>query len=408
MKRPSLPAFAALVATVVAYVFTLPVAGRRDGDFVHLWVGGKALLQGGGAGLYDPVLQRGLLDAAFPAGLPAELWAARNDLLGAFFYPPPAALFYAPLGALDLHRAGSLHAGLVLLAAGAVVGLLGRRTGLGPVGAGLLTLTLPSFFFGYVLGQNGVYTLLVLLLSVEAALRGRRLGVGLLLGLLFAKPSWALAVLPLPLFLPGPVRGALRVWAGMALGGALLGLLSLPFVGMGAWARFLGLSADLARLDRLPGYPLTLQYNLWSLPRRVFGLGDLADGIGLLLVLGVLALGLRAARRLDPLRALALGLCLATAWNPHVHHYDLFPPLLGLGLLLGDWGRVGRAGKAWRLGLLAFHHLAFLLGGELPLAALAPLLVALGLSAQGVGDVVGGAVGEGHDGEVEVDAGVRG
>ena len=371
-----MPAFIALVVLLVFYLFTVPVAARRDGDFVHLWVGGRALIEGGAAGLYDPALHARLLDEALPGGLTEALWAPRNAQLGAFFYPPPAGLLYAPLGALPLRTAAAVHGGLVIGAAAlAAWGLarLGRREGgLGLVGAGALIGAMPSFFFSFVLGQNGVFTLLVILAGLGLLLRGRPGLGGLVWGLLVAKPSWALALAPLPLFLFDR-RAAGWAWGGMALGGGL-GVAASLVLGVGPWLRFVGLAPQLAALDRLPGYPLDLQFNLWSLPRRVFGVGGLADGLGALLCGIAVVAGLWAARGLPRLRALALGLCVATAVNPHVHHYDMMPPLLGLALVVGGGGP-----GAWAL--LAFHHLAPMVGGWLgvPLAALSPLWIGVAL-----------------------------
>ena len=77
---PGPAAFAALVALAVAHVFAVPIAAGRNGDFVHLWAGGRALQQGGGAALYDPRWHKALITEALGA-LPPDLWSSRNDAL---------------------------------------------------------------------------------------------------------------------------------------------------------------------------------------------------------------------------------------------------------------------------------------------------------------------------------------
>ena len=75
---------------MVAYLFCVPLAAGKAGDFSHLWVGGRALVTAGPGGLYDPATHKALLEAALgPLG--DTLWASRNDQLGAFFYPPVTA-----------------------------------------------------------------------------------------------------------------------------------------------------------------------------------------------------------------------------------------------------------------------------------------------------------------------------
>lgn len=330
-----------MVGLSAAYAGTAPAAAARDGDLVHLWIGGAAAARGEGDRLYDPALHRALLAEAFPGGPPAALWSPRNDALGAFFYPPPAALGYAPLGSLPMRVAARVHPYLHLGAGLGAAAALARLSGLGGWAAAAVVLTAPATFHGHVLGQNGVYTLLLLGLAGLLAARGRAGAGGGLTGLLIAKPSWLLALLPAPLALGGWAAAAGAVGGAAAAAGA-----SLLLPGPGAWAAFFERLPGLLRLSALPDYPLHLQYGLPAVGQRL-GLGAGAGvGVGLL----VWVLTVRRARRADPALAFALAVAAAGLTSPHVHPYDLIAGLPGLCLLLARAPRLG-------LGALLVHHL---------------------------------------------------
>lgn len=349
-RQPSLAMVIAAVALLSAGLATARPAGQRDGDFVHLWLGGHALVTEGAAAVYSPQAHRRLLDDAYLGQPPSELWADRNTALGAFFYPPPAAVAYAPLGALPVRLAATLHAAIAWVGAAAAGGLIGRVTGLGAFAGVALALSTPAMFHNHVLGQNGGWVLLVI---AGASLAWRRHPVlgGVLLGLLVAKPSWLLATLWVPL-----VLGRWRILAAMAASAIVACLASAAVVGVDAWTDWLQLAPRLAALSNQGDYPLHLQYSLFGLARRIAGLGPLGDGVGLLLSAGVIATTAWAAHRVSSLPVrLALCWTAASAVNLHLHPYDVTGGIFAVAVLLAD-PRHRRLG--WLA--LALHH-----GGQL-------------------------------------------
>lgn len=142
---------AVAVALLAALLASAKAAGLRDGDFVHLWLGGNALVEVGSSALYDAETHRTLMSADFDGSPRETLWAARNDALGAFFYPPPAGLFYAPFGALPVHTAGMVHAVLAALGVALAGVLIGGATRLGRVAGVALVLSTPALLHNHVL-----------------------------------------------------------------------------------------------------------------------------------------------------------------------------------------------------------------------------------------------------------------
>jgi hypothetical protein len=358
----------ALVALLLgAAALTAGAAADRQGDFVHLWLGGRLAAAGGGPALYDPVAQRRALDAALGGSTPDRLWAPRNDALGAFFYPPPAALAYAPLGALPLRTAGLLHALLHAAGAAAAGLLLARWAGLRASAGALLVLTCPAAFFGHVLGQNGVWALLLVTAGLLLHQRGRPALGGLLLGLLVAKPHWLVLLAPAALAL----RSA-RLAAGATAGAAGAALLSLLLLGPAPWRDWITQLGALAQLSAAEGAPLRL---LYGLPSAALRAGAPSWGPA---VAGLLPWALAwawAAARPGPTAA-AGAVLLAGLASPHLHPYDVVVAIPALALVCARRPALG-------LGLAALHHglLAAEGGGGsgmiVPWATLG-LLVALG------------------------------
>lgn len=347
---PSLPALIAAVALLCAGLATARPAGQRDGDFVHLWLGGHALVTEGSGAIYAPSTHRQLLDSTFKGAPPSELWAARNDTLGAFFYPPPAALAYAPLGALPLRVAATLHAVLAWLGAAAAGSLIGQSTGLGRVAGVAIGLSTPALFHNHVLGQNGGWVLLIIAIASVFWVR-RPLLAGALLGLLVAKPSWLLATAWVPLLL-----GRWRILGALITSAIALSTTSAAVVGMQPWNDWLAIAPRLAALSTQGDYPLHLQYSLFGLARRVTGLGLQADLLGIMLGIGVVGLtGWAAHRTKATATRLALAWSAATLVNPHLHPYDVTGGIFAVAVLLAE-------PRHRRLGAVALllHH-----GGQL-------------------------------------------
>ena len=325
-------AFAGLVALVVFYLAASPSAAARDADFTHLWAAGAAWLEGAA---YNPVLQKELLFGA----VEEPLWAARNDALGTFFYPPSALFLYGPLGAMPVHTAGLVMA-VLNAALGVLAGvLIARVTGRSPMAGVAVVLLYPSFFFAYVLGQNGPLTLCLLVGALVASERSRPVLAGVLLGLMAWKPSWLFAVSWLWLVLPQ--RG--RVLAGFVAGAAGLTLASLA---LGGGSEFLELAPRIATLSEQGDYPAHLQYNL----QRFGPLGWVAAA-------GLVGVTLWKGRGNAPAALVA-----ATLVNPHMHHYDALPALVAVAAL-GRW---------W---VVVPFHLAFVASEALGIGAWVPLPV---------------------------------
>lgn len=366
--------FAAALGLLLLWAAAIPLAVRNDGDLLHLWAAGRAFVEG--HGMYDPVAHEAALASAVGA-VDSRIWLPRNDQLGAFFYPPPAMAPYALLGLLPLPMAALLVA-LVNLGAALAAGLLlARPAGLTRPAAVALVLLLPSAFNSFALGQNGLWTLLVLVGGGALCARGRPWAGGALLGLLLAKPSWLLAICWLPLLVGGwpTLLGMLGGALATAAIGALLG-------GVDAWRAWLALAPQLSALSRLPDYPLHLQYNLASMVRRLLPM-DSADPLALGLAIVVIGLTLVLTRRQQGQPgyapwAWAGGLCAATLVNPHVHHYDMLAVLPAALLLVGG-ARAPRRAAIWLL--VAAHYAALPLTQaldlerHLPLPTLTTLLV---------------------------------
>jgi hypothetical protein len=141
--------------------------------------------------------------------------------------------------------------------------------------------------------------------------------------------------------------------ASFVVSAVALGALGLPFVGVTPYVEYLELAPKLAMLDQQAGYPLHLQHNLLGIGRRWLGLGGAADIFGWALAGVILTLTLLRLRVLPRLQGFALCLLVASLLNPHVHHYDLLPPILALAILLGG------GDSLLPFGLLLFNHLAF-------------------------------------------------
>ena len=364
--------FGAVVALVCALLFTAGAAGQRGGDFLHLWVGGHLVQAGRAEALYSPADQRAALLAVWPAD--SVPWAPRNDSLGAFFYPPPAALAYAPLGMMAPARAGMVHAVLhtgALCLAGV---LLARLVGLGRSAGVLLVLACPASFHGHVLNQNGAWSLLVMVGSLLCLVRGKAVWAGLAAGLLLYKPSWLVLFGLIPI-----VLGGWRALFGMGISLGLLSGLSALLLGPGRWEEWLALAPRIADLAKEAGYPLRLQYGVPALGLRVLGPEGYLPGrlVGALLIAGAAVLAWKVREK--PVLAGSFALGVASLGSPHAHPYDLVGALPALGLLLVRAPR-------WGMVAVILHHGGQLLEGTkgsgwaLPPASLG-LVGALGICA---------------------------
>lgn len=343
-------------AVFLLYVLSLSFAATRGGDFVHLWLGGQsAATRPWGSALYDPATHYQLLtDTSLPLD---DYWGERYEQLGVFFYPPVAALFYAPLGRLPLTIAagamGLINIALVLATAWGLRQLTEKRVPYALLL--LLLLTYPAIFFNYALGQNGIMSLSIVVLSATAVLHGRDKSGGAILSLLLFKPNWLATLAWWPL-----VQRRWQTILGMIGGGAFLAVLSLLLWGWSPWMAYLQLLPRITRIHEGTSYVLEEQYTLLSLMRRY----DLADLWGWVLVLLVFFTAVYLLTRphiqTTPLRW-QLGLVWNTAvlLNPHVFHYDVILSGASLLLPLADWTTLSPRVRASLVTLLITNHLAF-------------------------------------------------
>lgn len=323
----------------------------RGGDLAAFWAGGAILDAGDGSSLYEPRRVTRELRLLFPPDPPRYRLA----------YPPPVYQVFASARALPYPDAASGI--LVLQAALAVLGtwLMVRTAGLQePLRTGALALgaVAPPVLANLFTGQLSGFWMAILGAGLHLHARRKRLAGGLLLGLLWAKPTLAA---PVGLALLG--LGQWPCLLGFLVGGAVL-------MGASVWA---DPEAWLAYLQVLRQTP-DVATHLWiRWPRQVSLrnlLGHLAGDrswqvllgwVGVTLGLAWTAWACRLARSLSPAGPpgpLAWGLALSTAFltTPHLFDYDLgvyTPGLLATLAWIGS-GRARRPRLGIWLGALAF------------------------------------------------------
>ncbi|HUU84006.1 MAG TPA: glycosyltransferase family 87 protein [Phycisphaerae bacterium] len=299
------------------------------GDFMHFYLGGRMILEGDGAALYDVAAQ---------GETQARIVGPQYGKVHWYNYPPTFAVALAPLSALpyvwafyvyDLLMAAAMAATLWMLRP--LLPALGRYWG--------VTVLAVVFFHpiirNIVGGQNTVLTVF-LMTGVYVGLRTDR-GVlaGVFLGLLLYKPQ---LVLLLGLILL--VRGALRpvmvagvVGMGHYLVGAVFCGASWPMT----FLKFLAWFGPVeARLNRATHFSL-LRVCEFSLPAAW---AHVAAGV---MMLAVLAIVIRFARQHAASEAgfavsWALAITGAVLISPYAQYYDagilVLPVLLGLDYVL--------------------------------------------------------------------------
>lgn len=238
---------ALLLALLAAALVSARAPRQRPGDFCTYYAAGRLVLDGHAAAAYD----RGALGAAHAAA-----HGETPHRIGGFLYSPLLLLPAAAVATLPFPAAQAAHrfAGTLLLALG--LALVLRR-----VGAPALELALASAFclshtaWTQLIYQNWGIGLFVAVAAAFAAARGGRT--------LAAGAAWALAG-HLKAFLALVAAPLLatrwrRQLAVAALAALLLALLSLPWVGLGAW------NAWAASLGGLSARGVTPYYNKVSL-----------------------------------------------------------------------------------------------------------------------------------------------
>ncbi|MGH7171845.1 MAG: glycosyltransferase family 87 protein, partial [Gemmataceae bacterium] len=138
--------------------------------------------------------------------------------IGGSLYPPVHALYYAPLSLLRPPIAYRVIQGFILvlvLFAGWVIQRMTEGRVWWPV-ASVFLMMFPGFSGCITLGQNGMFTLTVVLVGWWQLMRGREVLAGLCWGLLAFKPVWAAAFFLVPL-----LTARRRMAVSMALAGLL-------------------------------------------------------------------------------------------------------------------------------------------------------------------------------------------
>ncbi len=354
-----LPALA--IAVLTAYFFLSNLPGRYDKDWVHLWTGGKMVVTGHGSDLYNPQLHHEILLETYAGEVPEEVWPLRNQRLGVFFYPPPAAFYYAAIAWLPRGVGCGVNACLCVVFAAWNAWLLRDLTG-GKVSwaAGtLVILAFPPFFANYALGQNAMLSMTVVVTAWWLAERDRELLAGMLIGLFVCKPNWLAAVGWIPL-----VHGRWRLLAGIAAGGAATILATVAVIGTEPFIAYVDLFRQVAAMHELPGYVLRLKCSSLGMFRKWFGVGHTADvlGWGCAGLVGLITVWLVRGRwkpgTVEGRTAMACCLMAALWVNPHLNDYDLMLMAAGAAVMVADFGSLARRSKCIAVAVLLFCYAA--------------------------------------------------
>jgi hypothetical protein len=286
----------AALALVLVRELAAPIVAGTHLDFLAFYAAGRLVLDHNAAGLYVAsaitAIERTII--AVPVGANGYM---------PFINPPFAAVALAPFAALPSQLARVVWAGLSVVAlAGAALWIGWPLAGRQRIAAGLLVGVSFPAYHALAEGQSSA----VLLLGGIAALQAARVGswrlAGLALATFWLKPQ--LIVLPL-LALALDRRWAAIAWA--LLGGGALVVASLPFVGIGSYATYLGYLVGVG-MSHFNGAGAVGQ-SVWAgalgtleglngLLVGVFGQGSVVavDVLWAILVAGVLALWLLACR----------------------------------------------------------------------------------------------------------------
>lgn len=329
---PGLAVFALALAWVAVRVVA-PVDTDVTTSFAGYWGVGRAILDGHAVvDLYDDAV---LLEAMTAAGVPLQ-----EHLLG----PPTVGLTLLPLAGLAYATARRIWLWGVCLPALA----LGAWLGAAPAGrwrpllATAIVLS-PGAALGLEVGQVYPLYLLLHLLALRATPGAAAAGLAPML----ITRGW----LGLPLLGVFALRGRWRTAAAVVGATALLGLLSVPIVGLDAWLHFLTVQlrqpvdpavAGVTAYQGLPSLAahLTTAHALWG-PDPPLA----APGLRVPLLLGGMATtaGLWwPLRRQLPL-ALAGAVCIELLWSPFTQDYQLVLAVIPAAL--------GLAGRGWPLAL---------------------------------------------------------
>lgn len=368
LGRASLAAATALLlGLVLTYILTLhsgAVTPQRT-DFIAYYSGGKLVLTGHGAALYDfSRLAATERHVVYPDRL-------RYGVLP-YVYPPYLALALAPIAALPYSAAYLLWFLLNLATLGVVVAMLQRYLGLRGPRALPLWLACAAFvpvFVSLVQGQTSIFLLGLLAAAFFAYRAGHQLPAGVALAFVLIKPPYV--ALLLLVFLVQKQWRALGAFAVTALC-----LLAGPAVVLG-WAvdrDYVHVLALAGTWHNQFGYAPQWSNSLEGFTQLLLP-HQLALPVTLLLDIGVMAAVLVAARsRPSPDLTFGLAMVGALLISPHVLDHDLILLLIPAAAAL----RLNDNRVPYLLPVLAVGYLTVTVGlGLAPLIHIQPAVVAM-------------------------------
>ncbi len=326
-------------------------------DFVSFWTGASLLRDGAGPDLYDMERQQD-----FQVGLRRSRFTGEKlvNRLDPYHNPPPLALLFLPLALLPLSWAFACWTILSGTAFAVAVALPLRRALVSwtPVSVMMATGVVAD---ALIWGQADALFVLSLSLALLSFTAGRPFLGGMLLGMLWLKPQYAL-VFPL-VFL---IKRRWHELAGMAVAGVALAAVSLVLVGVDGALAYLSVLRQAGAF-----YPPESSFIFPELmvnwravvANSMPGIGgDVGSALTLALWGATLLVSLMAWRgeydprgRAFPLQMLITVLA-AVLGSPHSHLHGvslLFPPL-ALGLARGSWKALPRSlwGGLWVSGFV--------------------------------------------------------
>ena len=286
-------------------------------DFTALWAAGRAAAEHAFPVLSDPARFTAYLRDLFGTGMPAQIWP----------YPPPILLLARPLSMLSLPVSYVVYT----VAGGAALAASLGRENFSPAMIAAILLS-PAMTANALVGQNGA--IVAALLTGGLLLLDRRpILAGLLLGLLCAKPQFALLV---PIFL---LAGRYhRTLLASCVSAVSLALFSLTAFGYEPWVEFFtrntGTLTDYVGVS-WQAQPAQTLFSSIFMAARSLGAGVTAayliQGAGTCLC-AYTVWRLWSEREAPPSRRVAATIPLVLLAAPWVHTYDM--PALAVSIVL--------------------------------------------------------------------------
>jgi hypothetical protein len=319
----------AFVAAIVLGDFPLMAGGQPVlPDYLAHWTGGRMLLDGHAAALFDPAVQTALQHRLVGSG--GLSW---------FVSPPYTAWIYLPLALLPYGASAVVW----LLLDGALLALAlawTRRLAAGRLrdGWGLFVLAFcasPGVFEAVGSGQDSILALALWVAGLRLLLGGRDLGAGAVLALGIFKPQLFVLV---PVLLVAQRRW--RALAGFVGVAGTIVAVSVLVDGLAVWRDWVGALTSPLYAQEVQSGQLWKMQSLSALlevfvPGGVVGFALLAAG-----ALGLLVLGRQPGDRLE--RDWSVLALVTVVTSPHVVLYDvvlLLPALVWVFSHL-DWRAV--------------------------------------------------------------------